>query len=284
MNETLIAVLTTAGALVGLGVFSAAVLYLVSLKFKVDEDPRIDTVEALLSGANCGGCGLPGCRGLAEMLVGEDDISKLYCPPAGADTMGQIATMLGKAAPAREPSVAVVRCAGSYARRERTNRYDGAGSCAVAAALYGGETGCTFGCLSEGDCVRACPFDAIHMNPETGLPEVVDEKCTACGKCVTACPKALIELRRQGARNRRVCVTCRNRDKGAVARKVCEVACIACGKCVKACTFDAIVLENNLAFIDSHKCKLCRKCVPECPTGAIEETGFPARKEEKETV
>ena len=65
------------------GVLAAVVLYFVAQKFKVYEDPRIDAVESMLPGANCGGCGYPGCRGLADALVGSDDLSSLYCT-AGA--------------------------------------------------------------------------------------------------------------------------------------------------------------------------------------------------------
>ena len=116
------------------------------------------------------------------------------------------------------------------------------------------------------------------MNPETGLPEVDEEKCTACGACVKACPKMIIELRKKAPKGRKIYVSCVNKDKGAMARKACKVACIGCGKCAKVCPFDAIKVENNLAYIDATKCKMCRKCVMECPTGAIVEVGFPARK------
>ena len=115
------------------------------------------------------------------------------------------------------------------------------------------------------------------MDPETGLPVVDEEKCTACGACVKACPKQIIELRNKGPKGRRVYVACRNQDKGAVARKACLAACIGCGKCVKTCPFEAITLENNLAYIDYTKCRMCRKCVVECPTGAIHEVNFPPR-------
>ncbi len=270
--------LYTIAALVVLGVVLAVVLFFVARQFQVHEDPRIDQVEAMLPGANCGACGYPGCRGMADALVAQDDISALFCPVGGASTMAAVAGFLGKAAAERDPEVAVVRCAGSCENRPRTNRFDGARSCAVEAATYAGETGCSFGCLGQGDCVAVCAFDAIHMNAETGLPEVDDEKCTACGKCVTACPKIVIQLRRKGPKNRRVYVSCINKDKGAVAKKACAVACIGCGKCVKVCEFEAITLENNLAYIDSAKCRLCRKCVAECPTGAIVETNFPPRK------
>ena len=144
----------------------------------------------------------------------------------------------------------------------------------MAASLYVGETGCAFGCLGFGDCVAVCAFDAIHINPETGLPEVDADKCTACGACVKACPKMIIELRKKWPKNRAVYVSCVSKDKGAVVMKACKAGCIGCGKCVKVCAFDAITVENNLAYIDPQKCKLCRKCVNECPTGAIRLVGM----------
>ena len=145
--------------------------------------------------------------------------------------------------------------------------------------LYGGDTGCPFGCLGCGDCVRACQFGAISIDPQTGLPVVDEEKCTACGSCVKACPRNIIELRKKGPKGRRMVVECVNKDKGAVARKACKNACIGCGKCQKVCEFDAIVVENNVAYIDFTKCRLCRKCEAECPTGAIHAVNFPPRKE-----
>jgi len=261
-----------------LGVALAVVLYLVAQRFKVIEDPRIDLVEAVLPGANCGGCGYPGCRGFAEAFVKTDDIGSMFCPVGGNDTMAKAAEVIGQTAEAKDPMIAVVRCSGSPEYRKRVVEYDGASSCKLATALYSGDTGCQYGCLGLGDCVAVCKFDAIHVDPVTLLPVVDEEKCTACGACVKACPKFIIELRKKGPKGKRIYVSCINKDKGGPARKACQVACIGCGKCVKVCPHEAITLENNLAYIDYNKCKLCRKCVEECPTGAILEINFPPRK------
>ena len=264
-------------SLCAIGIASAVILYFVAQKFKVEEDPRIDTVESILPGANCGGCGKPGCRGFAEATVKATSLDGLFCPVGGAETMTKVAAALGMEVTVQTPQIAVVRCNGTCDHRQRTSQYDGYKSCAIEHSLYRGETDCTFGCLGCGDCVTACPFDAIHMD-ENGLPVVSEEKCVACGACVKACPRNIIELRNKGVKGRRVFVCCVNKDKGNIARKACTAACIGCGKCVKECPFEAITLENNLAYIDFRKCRLCRKCVSVCPTHAIHEINFPPRK------
>jgi Na+-translocating ferredoxin:NAD+ oxidoreductase RNF subunit RnfB len=261
-----------------LGLLAAVILYFVAQKFKVVEDPRIDTVNEALPGANCGGCGYTGCRAFAETLVKSESFEGLNCPVGGADTMAKIAVILDRQPVAVEPRVAVVRCNGSPDHAIRTSFYDGAVSCRVAHALYGGQTACQYGCLGCGDCVEACKFDAMYMDPVTQLPVIIDYKCVACGACVKACPRNIIELRKRNKKDRKIFVSCVNKDKGGPARKACQVACIGCGKCVKVCPYEAITMENNLAFIDSFKCKLCRKCVTECPTGAILEIGFPVKE------
>ena len=265
-----------------LGLLIALLLGFAAIKLAVPVDEKEIAVREYLPGNNCGGCGYPGCSGFADACVKAGSLDGKFCPVGGQPVMAQIADILGLAATEAEPMVAVVRCNGSCANRPRINQYDGAKSCAIAASLYGGETGCSYGCLGCGDCVAACQFDAIHMNPETGLPEVDEAKCTACGACVKACPKAIIEIRPQGKKSRRVYISCVNKDKGAVARKACTVSCIGCGKCVKTCPFEAITLENNLAYIDPNKCKSCRKCVEVCPQNTIIELNFPPRKPKAE--
>jgi len=269
---------------------AAMILFFVAKKFKVIEDPRVDDVTELLPGANCGGCGYPGCHGFAEALVKAadgGDISGLNCPPGGSETMAAVGKHLGVEVSEAEPTVAVVRCGGTREKAPAKLQFDGPRKCAVAHSLFSGENGCPYGCLGLNDCVAACDYDAIYMDEETGLPVVVEEKCVSCGACVKACPRDIIEIRPKGRKGRRVWVNCINKEKGGVALKNCKVACIGCGKCVKACPekIQAITLDDNLAYIDPEKCIACGKCILVCPTKAIKATFTPPQpKPKKEEV
>lgn len=265
----------------GIALVASVILYICSKRFAVYEDPRIAEVSAILPGANCGGCGFPGCSGMADALVKAADggtIDGLNCPVGGQEVMSRVATALGMAATSAETKVAVVRCNGSCEKRSRIVAYDGLRTCTALHACGAGETACGYGCLGCGDCVAACAFGAIVMDKESGLPVVDEDKCTACGACAKACPRHIIELRKKGVRGRRIYVSCVNRDKGAAAMKACKAACIACGKCEKECKFDAITIGSNVSYIDATKCRLCRKCVDVCPTHAIVAVNFPASK------
>ena len=269
-----------------IGLASAVILFVVSHKFAVHEDPRIAQVGAVLPQANCGGCGYPGCSGFAAACVKAADEGSLegkLCPVGGQPVMEQVADILGLAVAASAPKVAVVRCNGSCENRPRLVKFDGAQSCKVQQMIGMGETGCSYGCYGCGDCVASCKFDAIHINSETQLPEVDEEKCTACGACAKACPRQIIEVRLKGPKNRRMVVLCNNKDKGAIANKWCKASCIGCGKCQKVCEkFEAITVTKNLAYIDAEKCKLCRKCEEACPKGAIHAINMPPRKPKTE--
>lgn len=269
------------------GLVSALVLFVASRKFAVEEDPRIGQVSEVLPQANCGGCGYPGCSGFAGACVKAADSGSLegmLCPVGGQPVMEKVASILGMAVTVAAPKIAVVRCNGTCENRPRVVQYDGVKSCRAMLMTGTGETACAFGCLGCGDCVAACSFGAISINPETGLPEVDEERCTGCGACAKTCPRKVIELRPKGPKGRRMVVTCVNRDKGAVANKVCKASCIGCGKCVKECPFEAITLASNLAYIDPDKCRLCRKCEAVCPKGAIHAINFPPRKPKAEAA
>ena len=272
MTQTII---WTVAILTVLGLVLALILSWVARKFKVEEDPRIDEVEKVMPGANCGGCGFAGCRAFADAAVKSTTLDNQYCPVGGDEVMQQVASILGFTVAKKAPQIAVVRCNGTCANRPRTNEYDGAQSCRVKAALYSGDTGCSYGCLGCGDCVAACQFGALSMDPGTGLPVVDEQKCTACGACAKACPRHIIELRAKGPRGMREFVSCVNKDKGPVAKKACAAACIGCGLCARTCQHGAVTVTDNVAYIDFTKCKLCRECEAVCPTGAIHGVNFP---------
>lgn len=275
MSPTVVLTIVT---LTLLGMLSAVILFIIARKFMVFEDPRIDLVQEVLPAANCGGCGFAGCRNFAEALVSAESFEGLNCPVGGSSTMEKAASILGRTALASDPLVAVLLCNGSHAFKPRTSSYSGPADCKITHTLYSGESDCGYGCLGNGDCVRACTFGAMHMDEVSGLPVIDDAKCVACGLCVKACPRKIIELRKKAKKDSKLYVACSSHDKGAVSRKACQVSCIACNKCFKVCEFGAITIENNLAYIDASKCTFCRKCVGECPTSAILEFNFPARK------
>ena len=173
-----------------IGVVAATILFFVAKRFKVEENPLIDEVESLLSGANCGGCGFAGCRNFAEACVKasveKKSLDGLHCLSSDMD---KVAGALGLTASAADPMVAVVRCNGTCDNAPSKVHYEGASLCAYATTLYSGESGCPNGCLGLGDCVMECKFDAIHINKATGIVEVDDEKCVGCGACAKACPR-----------------------------------------------------------------------------------------------
>lgn len=276
VNVILIAV----GILGAIALISAVVLWGVSKKFTVKEDPRINQVQEVLPGANCGGCGFPGCGGMAAACVkGADNgsLEGLFCPVGGQECMNRVAALLGMEAAQGATKVAVVRCNGTCEFRPRVVEYDGVRNCRIAGTTCQGETECQYGCLGCGDCVAACQFGAITMNPETGLPEVDREKCTSCGACAKACPRNIIEIREVDKNRQGVVVQCVNKDKGAQANKVCAVACIGCGKCQQVCGFDAITIADNLSHIDATKCTGCRSCIEACPKSSIIMLGEPLK-------
>ncbi len=259
------------------GMILASVLYLVLRKFAVNEDPRLAKVNAILPGANCGGCGFPGCDAMAAACIKAADkgsFEGLSCPVGGKVVMDQIATVLGmECNSGNVMKMAVVRCNGSCDLRPQIRIYDGVKSCRVAHTTSMGDTACAYGCLGCGDCVAKCQFGGITMNPNTGLPDVNPDLCTACGACVKACPRGLIELRLVTSQKTGMVVKCLNKDRGVIAKNACEVSCIGCKLCMKNCESGAITVEDNLAYIDATLCTLCGKCEIACPRKSIHKIG-----------
>ncbi len=257
-----------------LGFFFSSGLVFAYKLLRVEEDPKIEQIYEILPHGNCGACGYSGCRVFAEMVV-RGETTPGNCPVAGEEASKKIAEILGIKAKEVIKKVARVHCRGTPEAAKSRGIYLGIPTCA-AAQLTGGNKQCSWGCLGYGDCARACPFDAIHIN-EANLPVVSEDRCTGCGLCVDVCPRNIIELHPS---SQKVIVFCRSQDRGPTARKACKNACIACGICTRACP-EGIILKNNLAKIVDHE-KMTQKIIKElekCPTGAIG-----CRKETKRTT
>ena len=233
-------------------------------KFKVEVDPNEEAICGVLPGNNCGGCGYAGCSGLAAAIAkGEAPVNQ--CPVGGEPVANQIAAIMGVEAEAGVKQVAFVKCAGTCYVAEVDYEYTGIEDCAAMAFVpNGGAKACKYGCLGYGSCVKACPFDAIHV--EDGLAIVDKDKCKACGKCIAACPKNLIELVPYDAKH---VVQCSSKDKGKAVMDACSVGCIGCQLCVKNCPSGAVTVENNIAHIDQDKCTGCGICAEKCPKKII---------------
>lgn len=246
-----------------IGIVAALLLYFVSQKFKVYEDPMIGNVADLLPGANCGGCGFAGCRNFAEAIVKAGGLNGKMCPAGGASVNEAISKLFGTETEQTIKKMLVLRCNGSCENAQVQAHYDSIKSCAFANTISAGENKCVYGCLGCGDCVAVCKFGALSIDKITGLPTVDYNKCVLCEACVKTCPRRLlvsIEQKENGV----VWVACANKEKGAEARKNCTAACIACTKCTKVCEYDAIAVKDNLAIIDENKCIACGKCVENC--------------------
>ena len=247
-----------------LGALFGAMLAVSSKVFHVETDPKQQAVRACLGGANCGGCGYPGCDGYAAAVAaGKAPANK--CVAAGPEASAKIAEIMGVSNVASEKKVAFVPCSGCDGAAQKRFEYAGPKDCR-AAMLFGGKSNkdCTFACIGFGNCVNACRFGAMSI--VNGVAVVDREKCVGCGSCADACPKSII---RMISDQQHVSVACSNKDKGARTIKICSAGCIGCGKCARECPADAIEVVDNLAVIHPEKCVGCGHCSEICPRKVI---------------
>lgn len=247
----------------GTGLVIGLLLGFAGKAFEVQTDEKEIAVREQLPGNNCGGCGYAGCDALAKAIA-SGEAKADGCPVGGAAVAEAIAGIMGSQVEVVK-KVAFVKCSGTCEKAKDRFEYYGNDNCRQAASTTGGgQKSCAFGCLGFGSCVSVCDFDAIHI--KDGVAVVDREKCVSCGKCITECPKHLIEL--VPYENKHF-VSCSSNEKGKDVKAVCDAGCIGCKLCEKVCEADAIHVENNLARIDYDKCTNCGKCKEKCPVKVI---------------
>ncbi len=159
----LTAILVMAGIAVALG----AVLGFAALRYKVEGDPLVEKIDAILPQTQCGQCGFPGCRPYAEAIArGEADINQ--CPPGGEEGVKKLAELLGVEAKPLDETHGVTK--------PKSVAYIDEALC----------IGCTL-------CIQACPVDAI-LGAAKQMHTIIASECTGCELCVAPCPVNCISM------------------------------------------------------------------------------------------
>ncbi|MDO4574320.1 MAG: (Fe-S)-binding protein [Planctomycetia bacterium] len=243
MTPFTITVLVAVGVMLTLAVVMSWILGWANVAFRVEVDPKVAEISAVLPGANCGACGFAGCNEYAAQLVAGTAPCGA-CTQCNAEKNQRIAQILGVAAAETFPYKAVVHCMANDAQRIDRREYTGERTCA-AANLVSGVQGCTYGCLGFGDCERSCKYGGIRV--VNGLATVYYDKCVGCKACEAACPRHIISII-PFKKSRVLVVACSNRDIGPDVRGVCKVGCIGCGACSRRDS--AFQMAENLPTID----------------------------------
>ena len=261
MDATLLIAIATMG---GLGFIFAGDLAIADKKLRVVEDPKIALVNDALPAANCGGCGYAGCYDFAvKVVAGEASVTG--CPVGGDETAQQLADIMGVDAGSSVKMLPVILCRGGNSEGvKKMAEYYGPLSCSAMDIVSGGDKLCYHGCLAGGDCVEACPFDAMVMN-DNGLPEVIEDLCTGCANCEKACPRDVIEMHPS---DREVFVLCKSHDDPKKSKEVCSVSCMGCGICARK-SDGGVEMDNFLAQINYDKLDVDKIPFEKCKTGAI---------------
>ena len=248
-----------------LGLIFGAVLAYAAKKLKIDVDARIEKINEILPGVNCGACGYAGCMAYAKVIV-LNGVPIISCAPGGKDVSVGISELMGVSADDSEELVAYVHCRGDKETVKKTGDYKGILTCTAVHNTTGGDKACVYGCLGYGDCEKACPWDAIKVQ-EDGIPVVDRDKCIGCGLCVQACPRNIIDLVPKTAY---IFIKCVSPDFGAKVSKVCKKGCIGCSLCVKEYDSQGIEMQGKLPVIDYKSFKGDQSGVEKCPPKVIE--------------
>jgi len=250
-------------ALGGLGVVFGIFLGLAAKRFAVKVDPRIEKISGLLPGANCGACGQAGCQAFAE-FINSSKGSIDSCVAIEEKAAYEIAAILGVEAAKKVAKVAAVHCRGGKKEAKIKSSYNGLHDCRASILIGNSPKACDYGCIGFGDCVRACPFEAISID-KNDLPVIDINTCTGCGKCVNACPRKMISL---VPKETSIYLGCSSQDRGKVVKEVCTVGCIGCTICAKpAITPSGVIqMKGSLPSIDYEKGEDISAAQAKCPT------------------
>lgn len=257
-------ILYSALSLGALGIIFGTALGYASDKFAIELDPRVPKVREVLPGANCGGCGFPGCDAFAQAVV-DGEATVTGCSVGGAKVAEALGDILGVKVENVQKQVAFVKCNGSCSNKKINSDLSSYSNCVEAHENWDKvASGCSYSCLGLGTCVSVCKFGALNIID--GIAKVNEEKCVNCGACIKACPKGLIESIPE---DKKVRVACSSKDMGKIVRENCKVGCIGCKICEKNCPHDAVHVNDLLAKVDYDKCVGCGICTEKCPTKAI---------------
>lgn len=248
----------------GLGLLFGVGLAVASKKLAVPVDERVEKIRDLLPGANCGGCGFPGCDGFAA-AVADMSVKPGECPVCSKENILAIGEILGIKVVTGPRKFARLRCLGTSEVCANIGEYSGPADCKAAAAVLGGFKGCRIACLGLGTCANVCVFGAIKV-PGNGLVEIDKEKCTGCGTCAANCPKFAIDV---VSEDQTTFLSCRNTGFGKAVSAFCKAGCIGCGACAKNCAAGAIEMVDKLPRFDYSKCTHCGVCATKCRPGCI---------------
>lgn len=255
-------IIYTIAVALAIGFLLGILLGLFQKIFAVKVDPKVQAVREALSGANCGGCGYAGCDAFAEAVVAGDAPAN-GCVAGGSAVSEKVSAVMGVSAGGAEKKVAFLACNGTKDCAKDKGEYEGVKTCAAAQLTMNGTKLCAFGCIGYGDCVEACPFDALSMGAD-GLPKVDSSKCVGCGKCAKTCPKHLFSLIDAGTKG--AIARCSNHsDNKSQIKKDCSVGCFKCGICSKKCPLGCIDITSGIPKIDYNQCVGCGVCVESCP-------------------
>lgn len=254
-------IITGIGALLGFGLAVAD-------KFLTEpKDEKLEALEEMMPGANCGGCGFAGCSAYAEAVY-KGKVLPGLCAPGGVALANKMAEVLGVEVQMAQKKVAYIFCSGSCENTTKDYDYKGIQDCNAAAMLFKGDNGCKSGCLHLGSCMAVCEYNAIYRK-EDGTLAVDASLCQGCGRCTKVCPNGVIKLIPADAP---YVVACNSHEKGADVRKVCSVGCIGCKICEVKFPEAGFKVDQNLAcakYEPSYNIEEMSKAAEACPRHII---------------